>query len=899
MKAAPHARRGRRSFRRLQTCVPAGCPPALRDGLRGVFILVLLLLLPSLLHAQSEPERLAFDAAARALQSGLPAQAARDFAAFLERFPDSSLAADAALLEARARSDTGDFAGAAARLAARLDAAGPLLDQYLYALGRARAGAGDTAGAVAAYEQLLREFPGSPLGLTSVLAAAEARLRAGEAAAAAALLEAPEGPLAAAVRERPDDPLVLRGQVLLGETLLRLARTDEARATLEAARRPALPEPLAWERERLLVSLELTNRHPAAALALATNLLGLAADSPALAARSRSIEATLLAQVGRAADALAVLTNNLSAATPPAELAESALLLSALAPPAAARAPLAALLAPLRERFSGPPAADALAVALAELALRPGDGTPLLDPPAAAALLRPVATNEPPPPLAGRAWLGLGWAALAAGDLPGAEAAFTAAAEALPPSPAQAVARFKVADVQLALTNAPAAVSNLVRLVDEHGETPEIRAGLLPRALYQLAAAAVAAGQGDVAGQAIARALEWFPEGEFRDATLTLFGQQIVPLDGAGAVRELLERLVTAGTPSPAAGEIRLALARSYLREGRWADAQRNLEPLADAPPPLGARAGFDLAWARFQAGDEAGAHAGFTSFLARFPEDPRAPRAQQWVADHLFAAGDFIGAETAYQLLFQQTNWPASALTHEARLMAGRAAFARQNYRDAKPYFRWLVANGPPAGTNALISSNLVARAYFALGDAFLAEPEGDDRFTDAMTAFATVVERFPDTPVALLARGKLANAHFQRAELDPERAAVSYTNAAALYLELVAGDAEIGARSQAEVGLGLVRERQAARAEGAEQAALRQQALDHFLRVLFGGNLRPGEQASAFWVNRAGLEAGRLAETLGRREEAARILEALQKTFPAAAEALAVRVRELRSGG
>ncbi|HMO66325.1 MAG TPA: tetratricopeptide repeat protein, partial [Verrucomicrobiota bacterium] len=594
---------------------------------------------------------------------------------------------------------------------------------------------------------------------------------------------------------------------------------------------------------------------------------------------------------------LAGLTNNLSAATPPAELADSLLLVSALAPPEAARAPLAAVLEPLRTRFTNPPVAAAAAVALAELWLRPGGGGPE-GPAAAAALLQPVATNLPPSPLAGRAWLGLGWAALGANDLPGAESAFTAAVTALPASPAQAVALFKAADVQLALTNAPAAVSNLARLVDEHGETPEVRAGLLPRALYQLAAAAIAAGQGDVAGQAIARALEWFPEGEFRDATLSLFGQQIAPLDGTGAARDLLERLVTTGTPSPAAGEIRLALARSYLREGRWADARRNLEPLADAPPPLGARAGFDLAWVRFQSGDEAGAHEAFTSFLARFPDDPRAPRAQQWVADHRFAAGDFIGAETAYQLLFQQTNWPPTSLTHEARLMAGRAALARQGYRDAKPYFRWLIAAGPPAGTNALISSNLVARAYFALGDAFLAEPEGDDRFTDAMTAFATVIERFPGTPAAQLARGKLANAHFQRAELDPERAAVAYTNAAALYLELMAGDAEVEARSQAEVGLGLVRERQAARAEGADREALRQQALDHFLRVLFGGNLRPGEQAAAFWVNRAGLEAARLSEALGGREEAARILEALQKSFPAASEALAARARELRGG-
>ncbi|MFN0068610.1 MAG: tetratricopeptide repeat protein [Limisphaerales bacterium] len=866
----------------------------------AVCLPVLLLLLVSAPPAQAQPapERLAFDAAVRALQGGLAEQAARDFAGFLEQFPQSVLAADAALLEARARSESGDFAGAVRRLEELLPAAGPLKDQYLYELGRARAGAGDAAGAVAAYEQLLREATGSPLGLASAVAAGQARLRAGEAAAAAALFEAAEGPFAAALRDRPDDPLTLRGGLLLGEAQLRVGRVDAARATLEAARRPALPPPLVWEREQLLVALELTNARPATALALATNLLPLAGGDPALAARSRLIEATLLARMGRAVEAVAVLTNNLAAATPPDELAESLLLVPAFAPPEADRAPLLAAVRAVRSRFTDPPVADAAAVALAELALRPGPGAATNAPAVAAALLTPVAANQPPSPLAGRAWLGLGFAAVMSDDLPGAAAAFAAAAASLPVSPAQAVALFKLGDIQLALTNAPAAVTTLQRLVEAYGNEPEIRAGLLPRALYQIAAAAVAGGQGEVAAEAVNRALEWFPGGEFREATLSLFGQSLAPAGQPDAVREVLERLVVGATNSVAAGEVRLALARSYLREGRWADARRNLEPLAEAPPPVGPRAAFDLAWVTFQQGDATGAHGRFTNFLARFPGDPRAPQAQQWVADHLFSIGDHVGAETAYQLLFQQTNWPPTALTHEARLMAGRAALARQSYRDAKPYFRWLIAQGPPAGTNALITSNLAAQAYFALGDSFLFEPEGDDRFTDAMTAFATVIEKFPGTREALLARGKLANAHFQRAELDPARAAASYTNAAALYLEVMGSDGGIAARSQAEVGLGLVRERQAAGAAEEDQAGLRQVALEHFLRVLFGGNLRPGEPADAFWVNRAGLEAARLAESLGRREEAARILEALQKTFPAAAQALAVRVRELRAG-
>jgi hypothetical protein len=267
------------------------------------------------------------------------------------------------------------------------------------------------------------------------------------------------------------------------------------------------------------------------------------------------------------------------------------------------------------------------------------------------------------------------------------------------------------------------------------------------------------------------------------------------------------------------------------------------------------------------------------------------------WVADHYYRTGSYAAAEGSYQLVFQRTNWPVSRLTFEARLMAGRAAFARQGYKDAKPYFRWLIANGPPAATNSLIPPTLVARAYFALGDAFLLEPESDDKLGDAMTAFAAVIEKFPNSREAILAQGKLASSHLSRAELDPAQATASYTNAARLYLEILqATGADIASRSQAEVGLGVVREKQAARAPAPDQARLVQDALNHHLNVFHGRNLRPAETASPFWLNRAGLEAARLAEALGLAEQAAAIYDSLARSFPATAAQFQQRALQLR---
>jgi TolA-binding protein len=232
---------------------------------------------------------------------------------------------------------------------------------------------------------------------------------------------------------------------------------------------------------------------------------------------------------------------------------------------------------------------------------------------------------------------------------------------------------------------------------------------------------------------------------------------------------------------------------------------------------------------------------------------------------------------------------------------MAGRSAFARQGYKDAKPYFQWLIANGPPAVTNSLVPTELVARAYFALGDCFLLDPEQrDDKLVDAMTAFRRIIDNFPESREALLARGRLANCHLVRANLDPAQTADSYTNATQLYLEVLtpAAGADIASRSEAEIGLATVLEKRGlAASPGPDRDELFKQSLGHLLRVFHAGNLNPGETTSLFWLNRAGNEAARLAEVMGLREQAAGLYEMLAKTFPAAAAAFEQRATQLRT--
>ena len=858
-------------------------------------------------HSQAPAERTAFDAAVRSLQAGFAEKAAADFAAFRTQNPTSPLVPDAVLFEARSRIELGQLDPATRLLQERLESIGSLKDQALHTLGEIQLRRFDFHAAASAFHRLILETPNSELILKASFGEALAWFRAGAYSNTVALLSGPTNAFTLAAAAKPADELSVRGLLLLAEAQIRAGDTKVAGESLARLTNRPLSPVQSWEQRYLVTSLLLTNRESNEAVASSSNLLSLAtaAASPALRARSFVALAEALTQAGRTSEAFDALTNNLSETTLP-EWRRDAILALAQMPLDPSRIDVAIrLFQPLTQSTSNDLASAASRLAVAELRLQQhfsgaAPTTNTLHLTEARVLLSHVATNAPSPIVAGRAWYGLGWCELAIDQVQPALAAFQQAAQLLPVSTAQALALFKWADCQVLTSQHAPALTNYLRVIRDYAGSPVIRGSLRERALYQGALSALEAGQKDLATDLAGRAVLEFPDGAFRDETRVLYGQALARLDPPNRARDLLRQLSTRLVDSPALPDLQLAVARSYLRERNWAPALQQLDEWTrtHSTHPGLARAEYERAWAAFKAGEDVKAYSLYTNFLARFPDDPAAPHAQVWIADHLYRSGDFAAAEGSYQLIFQRTNWPVSRLTFEARLMAGRAAFARQGYKDAKAYFRWLIANGPSAVTNSLVPPELVARAYFALGDAFLLDPESDDKLTDAMNAFVYVIEKFPDSRESLLAQGKLANCHLQRAELDPTQAVPAYTEAARLYLGILkTPNTDVPTRSQSEVGLALVREKQAIRAAGTDADTLRKEALDRLLSVFHGGNLRPGEAASPFWLNRAGIEAARLAENLGLREQSAALYDALAKTFPTSATAFRQRAQQLRS--
>ena len=358
------------------------------------------------------------------------------------------------------------------------------------------------------------------------------------------------------------------------------------------------------------------------------------------------------------------------------------------------------------------------------------------------------------------------------------------------------------------------------------------------------------------ASNALARILKLYPAGDLADNSLLLVGEGLADSRQPAAARALFEKFQERFPDSPLRPEVELAIARTYEQERNWPAAIGKYGGwLNDFPTnALRPQADYALALADFQAGNETNAFVRFTNFVAQFPTNDLAPLAQWWVADHFFRAGDFVDAEKNYQLFFQ--NWPTNDLAYPARMMAGRAAMGRLGYSDAIRYFTSLTSdtNCPP---------DLDAQALFAYGSALMQGEAADTNnplanFQLAMKVFSRICQLYPTNEQGALAWGEIGDCDLQLAAYD------AATNA---YAQVINSPfANISARSQAQIGLGIVLEKHAALAAGGDQTALLQLALQNYLDVFYGKNLRDGEMAGFVLGEKGRIAGGRRGGNPGR---------------------------------
>ncbi len=848
-----------------------------------------------------------FNAASRSFQDQNWATAEQWLGEFLKKFPASPRRAEAALLLGQARFKQRNYAGCIEVLSVELGRAGARSEDYHFWLAEAQFYKGDFRAAAAAYAKLLQGFPDSKRALEASVSEALAHARAGDWVRTMELLRPVDGRFQKLLKTNPAAEAASRGQLLLAEALLERGEAKASETALTTLARRKLDPELAWRRQHLQVRLHLAGARAAEALGDTFILFELAttARQTNLVAETFRLRGDILERLDRLSEAVQVHEKNLAPGMPEEHRRAALLKILDLTLRQGQTTEAIQRLEAFIKESPKDAAADVAEFTLGELRLKEyrtqlGARAELPGPPAttaetnaltsAQAHFDRVLREHTNSVYAGRTHLNRGWCLWYGGRTAESRVDFAAAVRLLPVSEEQAAARFKLGEAHFLHKDYTNALATFQAFVKDYEKEPEVKRRFFEQVHFKSLRSAIEVGNLPAATVAMSRIVAGHPDSLVADKGMLLVGQALSRLGKPVEARTLLADFLRRFPNSPLAAEVHLAVSRTHVQEKNWPAALAGYERWLKqfGGHSSRAQAEFDRAWAFSMSGQETNAFTAFTNIITRFPAAPQTPLAQVWVADNHFNRGDFVGAEKQYQILSQSTNCP-SELHFRARMMAGRAALARQGFTDARRYFAELFddKNCP---------DEVKAEAVFALGDATIfefsavsAKPKA--KYEEAINAFTRLQQLFPTNPIAAQAWGRIGDCHLQLAPEDPSR----YEKALAAYQKVMQMEgrmADVAARSQAEVGVALVHEREAEKKLPAERESLNEKALTHYLQVFYGKNIRAGEQQDAFWMKEAGLAAARLREGQMQWAEAVAVYRRLQETFPALRAALQKKI-------
>ena len=858
--------------------------------------------------AASKVEERAFTTAVESLNTKLYSLAEQTFAKFVEDYPASTNKVDAILHQAQARFHQTNFPGALEILQKGLPEAGTMAHEYQYWIGQSFLKNSNYREAADAFAAQGKNFPQSPHQLESAYKEALAESELGNSPRVIELLQTVGGKFEAAAKVQPNSLFSVNGALLLTEALLKQGRFDEAEKVVAQLDGGNMTPDAKWQQNNLLCRVQFAAGRLESALQTATNLLVAAKESGkgSLFAKSLLLNGEILEKLNRLPEAMQVYEQNLaegSVTNVPLEIRRKSFFKTIdlnLAQGAMTNA--VGRLESFIQQNTNDSVIDLARLTLGELRLKQYVASLPPAAPAGAvssnlfdqalANFNTVFADFPQSLHLGKAYLGRGWCFWLQEKFPEAEADFGEATKRLPVSEDQAIARFKLADAQFRQTNYAAAVTNYQVLVQEYAGLPRVTNSLFEPALYQTVRASLRSGNDAGATNAMQKLLDWFPNGSFGDRSLLLVGQNFGRSGKAAEAREMLLDFLKRFPGSPQTAETRLAVAQTFVDEKNWPVALTEYDGWVTNFPShsLQPQAQFSRALVLDKAGQETNAFNVFTNFVAQFPSNNLAPFAQNWVADFYWNHEDYRNAEKSYQELYQK--FPAyPELGYRARLMAGRSAYDRSNFREAATYFTDLI-NSLDKITNA--PAVLMGEALFALGDTlyqdFLSNTNKD--IGEAISAF-TRITKDAANPLAPLAEGRIGECYFQLAGRNPAQAEGNYKKAQDFFGKVMnSPQAGAAARSYAEVCLGNTCVKQAEMKTGADRKAWMDAALKYYMNVVTQGNLRDGESFDPKWIYEAGIAAAKICEASGQWEQARNIYELLSKRLPPLSAALDKKV-------
>lgn len=840
------------------------------------------------LFAASGKETREFNAAKQNLQLQLFPLAEKGFSEFLEKHPASDLRDQALLNQAKARTAQTNYTGAIELLANNLATASTNIDQFYFGIGDNLFRQAKFREAARSFHNLFEKNPTSTLRLEASFSEAISISKLKDWPTVIGLLGNTNGVFSKAAQEQPSHESAVQGKLLLVEAFIaqkQFAQAEDVLKKLDAV--PLSPESK-WKQQFFLGRSLLETGKLNEALAGTTNLINSAGvtGKRRLVGESVTFQGEVLERLGRLPEAVQSYGKNLSNGLPPEIIRQSLFKIVALLVAQNKSEDATNRLSKFIEQSPQDPAMDVALLSLGELQLKAAIGTNGTVIPANTYLLQAACTNFmqvtekfPQSAFAGQAWLDRGWCLWVDGKMEESGNSFSNAVIKLQGTQ-QAVAQFKLADTQFRLKDFASAAKNYAAVSSNFAGVEAVQKDLLEQALYQLVRASLADGKPAQAQEALSRLLKLFPNGSVGGRSLLLVGQELDRVNNSKEARELFAEFLKQFPNTELLPEIKLALARTYVHEKNWPEALTELNGWINqfTNHTRLPEAEYDLALTYARAGMETNALNQFTNFVVKYSASEFAPLAQNWVADFYFNHDAFVEADKQYQYLYQNTNAPA-ALARQARLMAGRAAFARQEFRAAREQFSAIIND-----TNT--APGFLSEAYYALGDTifeqYLTEPNStNDYFRESIAAFDTITEKFPTNRVAILAWGRKGDCYLQSGILKTNAAA--FAQAIHAYETVVNSPlADAATRSQAEVGVGLSLERQGKTDE----------AFERYMNVVTRKNLRDGEKFDPIWIKESGLYAANILEVRQEGERAANVYRKIAELVPSLGSMLEKRI-------
>ena len=854
---------------------------------------LLLGLAPRSAVAQETPESRAFRAAATAFQDGVYDLAERRFSQFVSTYPLSPLLGEAVLLYAQAAIKQTNLTAAISALNTHISKAGLLADQYHLLLASAYFQNSNFAAAADSYALISRQFTNSSFRLDASHGEALARFKLRDFGRVVSLLRDPNGAFQRAAVTRLDNRLAISGRLILAEALLEQREYRAAEETVKQLAALNLPADLAWDRQYLLCRILIGDQRLDDALFQTTNLIAVA-SSRNLRADSIAIQARVLQQLDRIDEAIQAYTNNLAdmVSADRRRLALLGIVELKLAQGDVLNAieRLDSFLARHPEDVNS----DMALLASGELQLKLYLGGPasgitnsLVSPDEQTNRLQlalgqfdKLQSHYTNSPLRGKALLNKGWCLWLDNKINESTRAFSDAARVLPISEELAIARFKLADIQFAQGDYTNAFQQYRAFTNDFAGLPRVREAMLDHALYQIVATSIRLGDQAGATATLRQLLESFPGSAFGGRSMWLVGQDLIrdkhPAHARAVFEDYLKRF-GGGVLTP---QIELAIARTFFHEGDWNSALGRYEDWLSRHPTneLRPRAEFNRAWATYKAGDSTNALKLFKDIVTSFPTNELAARAQFWIADEYTRRGDHTNALAHYQKILENTNWPITKLTYQARIHAGRSAVAAQLWQSAagdKGHFTEIANDTTCPNENC--PEDLVAEALFAFGDALPyldANPARPlENFAEARRVFQRITQLYPNSRLVPLAYGGIGDRSLQLASQDPKE----YENATKAYRTAMTLATDVTTRSLAEFALARALEDQSRDPALGKNPELLKEAFEHYYNVATEANLRPGEKADPLWLEKAGFAAARIAEEQGQWATALSIYQRL----------------------